>query len=196
MEKSRLNAFSDGVIAIIITIMVLEIKVPPSGDLAALLTLAPIFWGYVLSFLYVGIYWHNHHHMMHTVKHVTGGIMWANTHLLFWLSLVPFGTAWSGHYYMAAGPSALYGIILLMAAIAYTLLERAIIQSHGHEALLAKAIGKNLKGKISLLAYAAGIGLSFVHVWLAEALYFTVALLWIIPDRRIERLFHHKTDGE
>src|ERR1700733_14707500 len=177
MGKGRLEAFSDGVLAIIITIMVLELKVPHGEDLAALVPLAPVFLGYALSFLYVAIYWNNHHHLCHTVKHVTGGIMWANLHLLFWLSLLPFITGWVGENPEASWPAALYGIILLVSALAWLVLQRAIIRSGG--GTLARAIGHDLKGKISPVLYVAGIGVAFVKPIAAEFLYAVVALIWI-----------------
>jgi uncharacterized membrane protein len=187
MGKGRLEAFSDGVIAIIITIMVLELKVPHGEDLSALRQLIPIFISYVLSFVYLGIYWNNHHHMLHAVSHVNGPILWANLHLLFWLSLVPFVTGWMGENHFAPMPVALYGVVLIMAAIAYFILSRALIQHHGHDSVLAKAVGKDFKGKISVLIYALAIPLSFLNQWIAFGLYIFVALIWFIPDRRIER---------
>jgi uncharacterized membrane protein len=184
MTKGRLEAFSDGVLAIIITIMVLELKVPRGDTLAALYPMCPVFLAYVLSFVYVGIYWNNHHHLMHTVTHVTGGIMWANLHLLFWLSLFPAVTAWAGQYPAAAWPAALYGVVLLAAAMAWLLLQQAIIRGGGS---LAEMIGSDRKGKVSLLLYVSGIGLAFVRPWVAEAIFALVAALWIVPDRRIEK---------
>jgi uncharacterized membrane protein len=184
MSKGRVEAFSDGVLAVVITIMVLELKVPHGDTLAALAPLYSGFVAYVLSFVYVGIYWNNHHHLMHTVKHVTGGIMWANLHLLFWLSLFPVSTAWAGEYPKAAWPAAFYGSVLLAAGLAWLILERAIIARGGGG--LAKMLGAGLKEKLSPLLYVAGIGLSFVKPWMAEVLYAVVAALWIIPDRRIE----------
>jgi uncharacterized membrane protein len=195
MEKNRLEAFSDGVLAIIITIMVLELKLPAPVDpapspagLADLKPLLPVFLSYVLSFIYVGIYWNNHHHMFHSTRHVTGGILWANLHLLFWLSLFPFTTAWVGTNHLAPTPVAVYGFVLLMAAIAYYILQSAIIAQQGTNSLLAAAIGKDWKGKISPLCYFAAIPLAFVSVWIANGLYVFVALLWLVPDRRIERV--------
>jgi uncharacterized membrane protein len=187
MSKSRLEAFSDGVFAIIITIMVLELKVPHGVDLAALGPLLPIFLSYVLSFTYLGIYWNNHHHLLHTVQRVNGPIMWANLHLLFWLSLIPFVTGWMGENHFASLPTALYGLVLLLAGMAYLILQCAIVSEHGRESLLAKALGADFKGKLSAVFYAAAIGLSFVKEWLADALYVLVAVMWFIPDRRIER---------
>jgi uncharacterized membrane protein len=187
MQKNRLEAFSDGVIAVIITIMVLEMKVPQGTDFAALKPVIPVFLCYVLSFIYVGIYWNNHHHLLHTVTHVNGPIMWANLHLLFWQSLIPFVTGWMGLNHFEALPTALYGFVLFMAAIAFLLLQCAIVANQGHDSLLAGAIGRDRKGKISLLFYALAIGLAFVNRWLADALYLLVAAIWFIPDRRIER---------
>ena len=187
MSKARLEAFSDGVIAIIITIMVLDLKIPSGADLAALASVAPVFLNYVLSFVYVGIYWNNHHHLLHAVQRVDGGILWANLHLLFWLSLFPFVTGWMGQNYSAAVPTALYGGVLLMAAIAYLLLERLMVAAEGPESLLARAIGGEFKGRLSLLLYAAGIAAAFYTRLGAQLLYVTVALMWLIPDRRIER---------
>ena len=188
MEKNRLEAFSDGVLAIIITIMVLELKVPPATGLADLKPLLPVFLSYVLSFLYVGIYWNNHHHMFQSTKRVTGGILWANLHLLFWLSLFPFATAWVGENHLAPVPAAIYGFVLLMAAIAYYVLQRTIIASQGRDSLLAVAVGKDWKGKLSPACYFAAIPFAFVSVWIAIGLYVFVALMWLVPDRRIERV--------
>jgi len=192
MPKSRIEAFSDGVLAIIITIMVLELKVPHGEDLSALAPLLPVFFSYVLSFIYIGIYWNNHHHLMHAVKRVTGGVLWANLHLLFWLSLLPFVTGWMGENHFAQLPTALYGFVLLMAAIAYWILVVTIINEEGADSLLAKAIGKDLKGKLSPIAYATAIGLSFVNHWFAAAIYILVALVWLVPDRRIEKVLTSK----
>jgi uncharacterized membrane protein len=186
MGKGRLEAFSDGVIAIIITIMVLEMKVPRGESFAALRPLLPVFLSYVLSFLYVGIYWNNHHHMLHATTRVTGSILWANLHLLFWLSLLPFATGWMGQNHFALPPSALYGFVLLMAGIAYFILQQAIISSQGLSSVLREAIGSDWKGKVSPLLYVAGIVSSLFSSWMAQALYVFVALLWLIPDRRIE----------
>jgi uncharacterized membrane protein len=189
MQKNRLEAFSDGVLAIIITIMVLELKPKPdAAALADLKSLLPVFLSYVLSFIYLGIYWNNHHHMFHTAKHVTGGILWANLHLLFWLSLFPFTTGWMGENYLAPTPTAVYGFVLLMAAIAYYILQRTIIASQGRDSLLAAAIGKDWKGKLSPVLYLAAIPLAFVSVWISNGLFIFVALLWLVPDRRIERV--------
>jgi uncharacterized membrane protein len=186
MNTNRMEAFSDGVIAIIITIMVLELKVPHGTDLAALVPMIPKFLGYVLSFIYVGIYWNNHHHLLHTTKQVNGGILWANLNLLFWLSMFPIVTEWAGENYAASVPTALYGVVLLLAAVAYWLLQRQIIAAQGPQSLLRRAVGHDMKGKISPLLYALGIGAAFWATWLAQALYLLVALLWLIPDRRIE----------
>ncbi|AWH84431.1 hypothetical protein HYN59_04555 [Flavobacterium album] len=186
MQKGRLEAFSDGVLAIIITIMVLEIKVPHGETFHDLLPLVPVFLSYVLSFIYIGIYWNNHHHMMHTVTKVNGAILWANLHLLFWLSLVPFVTGWMGENHFGPEPMALYGFILLMAGVAYVILQNLIIKSQGGESLLAKAIGGDIKGKLSPVLYIAGIGCSFVSNWLSGLMYVAVALMWLIPDKRIE----------
>jgi uncharacterized membrane protein len=188
MPKTRLEAFSDAVLAIIITIMVLELKVPHGEDLSALQPLLPVFFSYVLSFVYLGIYWNNHHHMLHAVKRVTGGVLWANLHLLFWLSLFPFVTGWMGENHFAQLPTALYGGVLLMAAIAYTILTVTIINEEGADSLLAKAVGRDRKGKLSIVAYVVAIALSFVNHWLAAAIYILVALAWLVPDRRIERV--------
>ncbi len=187
MGKNRLEAFSDGVLAIIITIMVLELKVPHGDSLLALKPLLPVFLSYVLSFLYIAIYWNNHHHLMHTVKHVSASILWTNMHLLFWLSLVPFATAWMGENQFASMPTALYGFILLMAGFAYWLLQKAIIRSHGNESILAKAIGGDIKGYGSIVLYAIAIPLSIYQEILAGGIYVLVALWWLIPERRIER---------
>ena len=192
MEKNRLEAFSDGVIAIIITIMVLEMKVPHASDFGSLKPLLPVFLSYVLSFVYVGIYWNNHHHMLQTVKHVTGGILWANLYLLFWLSLFPFVTGWMGENHFAAMPSALYGLVLLMAAIAYFILQKVIIASQGENSLLAKAVGRDYKSKLSSLLYVAGVMAAFYSSILSGLIYAAVALMWLIPDSRIERVVGRK----
>jgi uncharacterized membrane protein len=186
MTKGRLEAFSDGVIAILITIMVLELKVPHGADLASLRPLIPVFLSYVVSFAYLGIYWNNHHHMLHVAERVNGKILWANLYLLFWLSLIPFATAWVGEFHDAAMPAALYGAVLLMAAIAYTILQTTIVGLHGPESRLARAIGQDMKGKISIAAYLSAIGLAFVNPWFSDAIYAGVALMWIVPDPRIE----------
>ncbi len=188
MGKSRLEAFSDGVLAIIITIMVLEMKVPHGENLAALQPLLPVFLSYVLSFVYVGIYWNNHHHLLHATHRINGGMLWANLHLLFWLSLFPFVTGWMGENHFAPLPTALYGIVLLMAAMAYLILQRTIIASEGGESVLAHAIGRDAKGKLSGLIYAAAIPAAFVNHWLAQCGYIFVALMWLVPDRRIEKV--------
>ena len=192
MQKTRLEAFSDGVLAIIITIMVLELKVPHEVELAALKPLLPVFLSYVLSFIYLGIYWNNHHHMLHSTARVNGCILWANLHLLFWLSLFPFATAWMGENHLAATPTAVYGFVLLMAALAYYLLQGAIIAQQGRESLLAAAIGCDWKGKLSPVLYLAAIPLAFVNVWIASGLYVFVAALWFVPDRRIERVLEKR----
>jgi uncharacterized membrane protein len=188
MNKNRLEAFSDGVLAIIITIMVLEIKVPHGHLWADLEKLIPVFLSYILSFIYIGIYWNNHHHMMHTVKHVSGGILWANLHLLFWLSLIPFVTGWMGENHFEKQPTALYGIVLLMAAIAYFILQKQIIKVQGKDAVLAKALGTDIKGKISPALYVIGIAFSWYLPWVSGVFYIIVALMWLIPDARIERI--------
>ena len=188
MGKNRLEAFSDGVIAIIITIMVLELKVPRGDTFAALLPLIPTFLCYVLSFVYVGIYWNNHHHMLHTVQKVSGGMLWANQHLLFWLSLIPFVTGWMGENHFAPAPTALYGVVLLMAAIAYWLLQRTIMRAQGPDSLLNAAVGRDLKGKLSPVLYLLAIPSAFLAQWIADAIYVLVALLWLVPDQRIERV--------
>ncbi len=190
MGKNRLEAFSDGVIAIIITIMVLEMKVPHGDSVATLRPLLPVFMSYVLSFIYIGIYWNNHHHMLHTISRVTGGILWANLHLLFWLSLLPFVTGWMGANRFAPVPSALYGVVLLAAAIAYWILQQTIIVSQGPQSPLKAAIGSDWKGKLSPLLYVLAIISTFVRPWVAQVFYVTVALLWLVPDRRIERSLH------
>jgi uncharacterized membrane protein len=187
VQKNRLEAFSDGVIAIIITIMVLEMKVPHGNDLATLKPLLPVFLSYVLSFIYVGIYWNNHHHLLHATHKVGGGILWANLHLLFWLSLFPFATGWMGENHFTATPTAVYGFVLLMAALAYYVLQCAIIAQEGRVSLLARAVGRDWKGKVSPLLYLSAIGLSFVQPWLGSIIYVLVALMWFIPDRRIEQ---------
>jgi uncharacterized membrane protein len=193
MGKGRLEAFSDGVIAIIITIMVLELKVPHGETPAALLPLWPAFLSYVLSFVYIGIYWNNHHHMLHASSQVTGAVLWANLHLLFWLSLLPFATGWMGENHFAAGPSALYGGVLLMAAVAYKLLQQCLIVSHGPSSVLRTAVGRDWKGKLSPLLYLAAIVSTFFVPWVAQALYVAVALMWLVPDRRIEHAMHAGT---
>lgn len=185
MSKGRMEAFSDGVIAVIITILVLEMKVPHGEDLAALAPLIPLAISYVLSFVYVGIYWNNHHHLFHAVQHINGTVMWGNLHLLFWLSLFPFSTAWMGENHFAPVPVALYGVNCLMCALAYTILLRLLLAANGPDSVLAKAIGSDFKGNISLVLYVVAIGVSFVANYVSLALYFTVAAIWFIPDRRI-----------
>jgi uncharacterized membrane protein len=187
MTTTRLEAFSDGVIAIIITIMVLELRAPHDASLAALRPLWPVFLSYVMSFIYLGIYWNNHHHLLHIAEHVNGRILWANLHLLFWLSLVPFATAWMGENEFAGSSVALYGVVLLSAAIAYTILVRALLSLHGSQSLLATALGSDVKGKISIVLYVAGIALSLVNNWIGFAMYVFVAIMWLVPDKRIER---------
>jgi uncharacterized membrane protein len=188
MEKNRMEAFSDGVLAIIITIMVLDMKVPRGSELAALKPVLPVFLSYVLSFIYIGIYWNNHHHMLYTTRHVSGTVLWANLHLLFWLSLFPFATGWMGENHLSSTPTAAYGCVMLMAAIAYWILQRSIIRQQGPKSLLAAAIRSDWKGKLSPLLYAAAVPFSFIDPWIAIALYVLVALIWLVPDRRIERL--------
>ena len=193
MHKGRLEAFSDGVLAIIITIMVLELKAPHEPELPSLRPLIPVFLSYLLSFVYVGIYWNNHHHMFQAADRISGGVLWANLHLLFWLSLLPFVTHWMGGNHFAAMPTALYGVVLLLAGIAYHILQASIIRHQGRDSLLAKAVGRDLKGKSSPILYAAGIGCSFFSIPLAQALYVLVALMWLVPDKRIESILSHKT---
>jgi uncharacterized membrane protein len=188
MHKARLEAFSDGVFAIIITIMVLEMKVPHGGELASLLPLWPVFSSYVLSFVYVGIYWNNHHHLFQAVKHVTGGVLWANLHLLFWLSLFPFVTGWMGENEFSTAAVELYGAVLIMAGIAYYILVRVLLIGHGTKSELAIAIGSDFKGKISVVVYAVGIMLAMFDRWFGLACYMVVSLVWLVPDRRIEDL--------
>ena len=187
MTTTRLEAFSDGVIAIIITIMVLELRAPHESTLAALRPLWPVFLSYVMSFIYLGIYWSNHHHLLHAAEHVNGRILWANLHLLFWLSLVPFATAWMGETYFSGWSVPTYGAVLLLAAIAYTILVRALLSLHGSQSLLATALGSDFKGKISIVLYVAGIALSLVNNWIGFAIYVFVAIMWLVPDKRIER---------
>lgn len=189
MTKNRLEAFSDGVIAIIITIMVLELQVPHGTELSTLKPLIPVFLSYILSFIYLGIYWNNHHHLLHTVNNVKGGILWANLHLLFWLSLVPFVTGWMGENHFEKIPSAVYGFILLMAAIAYFILQKTIIKTQGKHSLLEKAIGRDIKGKASPILYLIAIVSVFYHPKISQGIYLLVALIWLIPDKRIEKVF-------
>jgi uncharacterized membrane protein len=188
MPTGRLEAFSDGVIAIIITIMVLEMKVPHGDRVEDLVPLVPIFLSYVLSFVYVGIYWNNHHHMLHACAGVTGAMLWANLHLLFWLSLFPFATGWMGENHFTAVPTALYGVVLLMAAIAYSVLQQTIIRAQGHESILRKAIGRDWKGKLSLLLYVLAIFGALRFAWIAQGIFVVAALIWLIPDRRIKNV--------
>jgi len=196
MNKNRLEAFSDAVIAIIMTIMVLELKIPHGTDFDAVRPLLPIFLSYVLSFVYLGIYWNNHHHMLQVTRKVNGGILWANMHLLFWLSLIPFTTGWMGENHFAALPTALYGVVLLCAAIAFSILQGLIVRHHrGHDDTLAQAVGKDLKGKVSIACYIVAIPLAFLNQWISDSLYVAVAIIWLIPDRRIERTVYgdHET---
>ncbi|HEU0273972.1 MAG TPA: TMEM175 family protein [Candidatus Udaeobacter sp.] len=194
MKTTRLEAFSDGVLAIIITIMVLEMKVPHAIDLAALKPVLPVLLSYVLSFIYIGIYWNNHHHLFQATEHVSGGILWANLHLLFWLSLFPFTTGWMGENGLASTPSAVYGFVLLMAGIAYYVLERAIIARQGRDSLLAQAVGRDWKARVSVAFYLVAIPLAFVSPWISSALYVIAAFLWLIPDPRIERKLEKRAE--
>ena len=188
MSRNRIEAFSDGVIAIIITIMVLELRVPIGANLSALRPLTPVFLSYILSFVLVGIYWSNHHHLFQVVERVSGGVLWANLHLLFWLSLIPFATAWMGENHFAAAPVAVYGVVLVCAAIAYFILTRTLLRIHTADSTLAIALGRDFKGKISIVIYLAAIGLTFLKPWLAAALYVFVEIIWLVPDRRIEKI--------
>lgn len=194
MSKNRMEAFSDGVLAIIITIMVLEMKVPHGQDLATLQPLLPILLSYVLSFVYIAIYWNNHHHLLHATRRIGGGTLWANLHLLFWLSLFPFVTGWMGENHFAPLPSALYGAVLLMAAMAYWILVRTIIAGEGSDSIVARAIGRDTKGAVSALLYAVAVPLAFVSQWLSTSLYVIVALMWLVPDRRIEKALPEPKD--
>jgi uncharacterized membrane protein len=187
MSKNRMEAFSDGVFAVIITIMVLEMRAPHATDLAALRPLIPVFLSYVLSFIFLGIYWTNHHHLLQAIQHVNGPVLWANLYLLFWLSLIPFVTNWMGENYPAAWPVALYGTVLLFAAIAYFILAKALISLHGVDSVIATALGRDFKGKISMVIYLVAVPLAFVNSWLACGLYVLVAVMWLVPDRRIEK---------
>ncbi len=187
MSKNRMEAFSDGVIAIIITIMVLELHAPHGAQVSILRPLLPVFLCYVLSFVFLGIYWSNHHHLLHAIAHVDGRVLWANLHLLFWLSLIPFVTAWMGENRFAAWPVALYGVVMLGAVVAYFILTRALIALHGRDSVLATALGRDRKGKISMVFYLVAIPVAFVHPWISCALYVLVAVMWLIPDRRIEK---------
>jgi uncharacterized membrane protein len=193
MGKGRLEAFSDGVIAVIITIMVLEMKAPHGADAGALIPLIPVFLSYVLSFVFVGIYWNNHHHLLHATQHANGRILWANLHLLFWLSLIPFVTSWMGENHFAALPVAVYGLVMLCCGVAYFILTRVLIGAHGTSSALAAAIGRDFKGKASVVIYAAAIPLAFVHPWIACGLYVVVAATWLIPDSRIEAALTART---
>ena len=196
MTKTRLEAFSDGVIAIIITIMVLELATPEGEDFGALRPLLPVFLTYVLSFIYVGIYWNNHHHMLHAAERINGRILWANNHLLFWLSLTPFVTGWLGHHQSAAAPTAAYGVVQLCAAFAYWILQTAILAEHGPNSRLARAVGRGGKEKLSLVLYATAVAMAFVNHWISDAIYITVAGMWLIPDKRIEsRLNAERAEG-
>jgi len=188
MNKARLEAFSDGVIAVIITIMVLELKAPRGDDLDALEQLVPELLTYLVSFVFVGIYWNNHHHLLHTVAHIDGRVLWANMHLLFWLSLVPFTTSWAGRNPTAAVPAALYGCVLLLCGVAWLLLQQLLMKASGPDSALARAVGRDFKGKISAFLYSVGIGLAFVRAWIADAIYVLVAMIWLVPDRRLERM--------
>ena len=194
MGKARLEAFSDGVIAIIITIMVLELRLSHEPDFESLIPMLPAFLSYVLSFLYIGIYWNNHHHMLHATKRVNGAVLWANLHLLFWLSLFPIVTGWVGENHFAPAPMALYGAVLLMAGVAYLVLQNAIIACQGNDSLLAKAVGRDTKGKLSAVLYGVAIPLAYFEVWISGSIYVFVAMMWLIPDRRIERMVAHNSD--
>ena len=194
MKTTRLEAFSDGVLAIIITIMVLELKIPHGSDVASLRPLIPVFLSYLLSFVFLGIYWNNHHHLLQATRQVDGRVLWANLLLLFWLSLVPFFTGWMGENHFASLPTAIYGVVLLGAAIAYTILQAVIVGTHGGERLKA-AVGRDLKGKLSLVAYIVAIPMAFVNQWISDALYVTVALIWLVPDTRIERIMAHRREA-
>lgn len=196
MGKGRLEAFSDGVIAVLITIMVLELKAPHGHDLEAIRPLLPVLLSYILSFIFLGIYWNNHHHLLHAIKHVNGSILWANLHLLFWLSLIPFLTNWMSESHFEALPVALYGVDLLLSGIAFTILVRVLIGHHGKDSTLAKAIGNDIKGKVSVVGYTLAIPGAFVNVWIAGGLYVLIAIIWLIPDSRIERELATKTEHE
>jgi len=193
MSKGRLEAFSDGVLAIIITIMVLELPSPEGTDWSALAPVTPVLLTYVLSFVYLGIYWNNHHHLLHAARAISGAVLWANLHLLFWLSLVPFVTGWMGHNHWAPVPTAAYGFVMLLAAIAYWVLQYTILARQGHDSVLARALGSDLKGKLSPVMYAAAIPLAFVNQWISDAIYVGVALIWLVPDRRIELAFDRES---
>ncbi len=187
MGSGRLEAFSDGVIAVIITIMVLELKAPHGANFAALTPLVPALLTYAVSFVFIGIYWNNHHHMLHAAAHIDGGVLWANLHLLFWLSLVPFVTSWVGSTPAASAPTALYGAVLLMAGVAWLLLQRSLMKLNGPDSALARAVGRDLKGRVSAVLYSLAIALAFVNTWIADSIYVFVAMMWLVPDRRIER---------
>ena len=191
MHKGRLEAFSDAVIAILLTIMVLELKVPHGGELAALRPLLPVFGSYVLSFVYLGIYWNNHHHLLQVTRYVDGRVLWANLHLLFWLSLIPAATHWIGETHFAAWPVALYGVVLLLSGGAYVVLSRVLVARHGKDSALAQAVGRDEKGKVSVLLYTAAVPLAFVDPRISCAIYVAVAILWLVPDRRIEKVMEH-----
>ena len=191
MSKTRLEAFSDGVFAILITIMVLELKIPHGDDWGSLRPVLPVFAAYVLSFAYLGIYWNNHHHMLHAAERVSGPILWANHHLLFWLSLVPFVTGWMGENHYAPAPTAAYGAVMVMSAVSYTLLQQAILLHHGPDSRIARAVGGDGKGKLSLALYIAAVPLAFVNQWISDAIYVAVALIWFVPDRRLEAQPRH-----
>ena len=195
MNKGRLEAFSDGVLAVIITIMVLEMKSPHGTSLASLGSVIPVFLTYILSFVYIAIYWNNHHHLLHATQRVNGATLWANLHLLFWLSLVPFTTAWMGENHFDSWPVAVYGVVLLLAAVAYFVLTRTLISLHGRGSTLARSIGRDKKGKISIVIYAAAVPLAFVRSWIAGACYIVVAIMWLIPDPRIEKKVAESTEG-
>ena len=195
MTKSRLEAFSDGVIAILITIMVLELRPPHGTDLAALRPMVPTFLAYVLSFILLGIYWNNHHHMLQATRHISGGILWPNLHLLFWLSLLPFATNWMGENYLAPVPTAMYGVDLLCCALAWWILQHCIVAAEGPHSLVAAAVGRDFKAKISLALYIAAPPLAFVRPWIADGLYATVALIWLVPDRRMERTLNQRANA-
>ena len=186
IAKHRLETFSDGVLAIIITIMILKMKIPHTGEISALMPLIPVFFSYVLSFIYVGIYWNNHHHMLHAVESVNGKVLWANLHLLFWLSLIPFVTGWMGENHFSKWPVVFYGIVLIMNAVSYTILTKSLLKHHGKDSLLSQALGTDLKGKLSIGIYATAIAAAFINSWIGLALYFVVAAIWLVPDKRIE----------
>jgi uncharacterized membrane protein len=194
MGKGRLEAFSDGVLAIIITIMVLEMKVPHDDTMQELLKIGPVFMSYILSFIYIGIYWNNHHHLMHATQKISGGAMWANNHLLFWLSLMPFASGWMGENHFTKWPVIVYGVVLIMNSIAYYILVRCLLNANGKESTLAKALGSDLKGKVSTVIYAVGIAIAFFNTWISLALYAVVAIIWLVPDKRIENTLKEKRE--